>query len=119
MFFGMSSFNLSRASNRRFYLDTTQYGNLNTNYVTNQGTYAVTIDFFMIAVRSCNTSDPWFDVYDMDCENDCSTPAAQTNSGNRFETNPGSFCYGCHYTCENCTGSLINQCSDCDQLMFR
>ncbi len=67
MFFGMSAFNLSRASNRRFSLDTTQYANLNTNYATNQGTYAVTIDFFMIAVRVCNTSDPWFDVYDMDC----------------------------------------------------
>lgn len=75
MFFGMSAFNLSRARDRKFVLDTDQRSNLNTNYDTNEGTYAVTIDFFMIAVRGCNASDPWFDVYDMDCENDCDNPA--------------------------------------------
>lgn len=35
MFFGMSAFNLSRASNRRFRFDTTQYASLSTNYATN------------------------------------------------------------------------------------
>lgn len=71
MFFGMGAFNLSRATRRVFYLNTDNYNNLNTDYTNNYGTYSVRIDFFWLAVRGCNNSHPWFDIYDMTCDNNC------------------------------------------------
>lgn len=57
MFFGMGEFSLSRASRRLFQLITTNYGNLNTGYLANVGTYSVRVDFFWFAVRFCNESN--------------------------------------------------------------
>lgn len=46
MFYGMSAFRLSRAIQRLFNLQTISYGNLATGYLSNYGTYGVTIDYF-------------------------------------------------------------------------
>lgn len=51
MFFGMSTFSLSRASRRVFNLQTNQYDNLNNQLRTNEGTHGVGIDFFWVALR--------------------------------------------------------------------
>ncbi len=93
MFFGISSLNISRAADRAFYMDTTNYNALSTNYAANHGTYNVMVDYFWIAVRGCNSSHPWFVVADQSCESDNNCP------GGTHQTNPGSFCLGCYYTC--------------------
>lgn len=115
MFYGMRVFSLSRAAERLFNLDTTDYNTLNANYQTNYGTYLVQVDFFWIATRLCNTSDPgdndkkWFDIYAFTCEDSCNN----TNSS-LYNTTPGDFCNGCHYSCLTCTGSLATDCASCD-----
>lgn len=52
-------------------MNTTEYGSMATDYTTNEGTYAVMMDFFWLAVRSCNNSDRYFIVYNKTCENNC------------------------------------------------
>lgn len=114
MFYGMSAFSLSRATERLFNLDTTDYNTLNANFLTNYGTYLVQVDFFWIATRLCDTSDPgdnnkkWFDIYAFTCEDSCNN----TNSS-LYNTTPGDFCEGCHYSCLTCTGSLATDCASC------
>ena len=58
MFFGISSLNISRAVDRAFNFETTNYTNLDNNFVTNSGTYNIMVDYFWIARRGCNTSVP-------------------------------------------------------------
>ena len=65
MFYGMSSLNISRAFNRIYDMDTTQYNNLDTNYVANYGVYEITMDYYFIVERSCNYSDPNIDYFDV------------------------------------------------------
>ena len=73
------------------------------------------MDYFWIAVRNCNDNgnDRWFDVQNMECDNDNNCPA------DTFETMPGKFCAGCHYTCLNCSGAHEENCTECDMTMFR
>lgn len=117
MFYGMGAFNLSRATRRLFYLNTDSYNTINSAYTNNYGTYAVRIDFFWLAVRGCNTSHPWFDIYDMTCDNNCNRGG---NITDRYETNPGSFCARCHYTCVTCDAAHYTNCTDfCNHTQFR
>ena len=85
--------NISRAHDREFSLDTTQYNNLDTNYVSNYATYNIMVDYFWLAVRGCNNSHPWFVVSDQSCVSNNNCPSGE------YETNPGSFCHTCYYTC--------------------
>lgn len=117
MFYGMGAFNLSRATRRLFYLNTDSYNSINTAYTNNYGTYAVRIDFFWLAVRDCNNSHPWFDIYDMTCDNNCNQGGSITD---RYETNPGSFCARCHYTCLTCDAAHYTNCTNsCNHTLFR
>lgn len=116
MFFGMGAFNLSRATRRVFYLNTDNYDSLTTDYTNNYGTYSVRVDFFWLAVRNCNNSHPWFDIYDMDCDNNCNHAGG---GASRYQTNPGSFCARCHYTCLTCDAAHATNCTDCNYTLFR
>lgn len=49
MFFGISALNLSRAFNRSFDMDTTEYADLSVSYISNYGVYALMMDYFWIA----------------------------------------------------------------------
>lgn len=89
----MSSFNISRAADRIYSFKTDVYSNLANSYTTNHGTYSILVDYFWISVRGCNSSHPWFVVADQSCVSNNNCPAGT------HETNPGSFCLGCYYTC--------------------
>lgn len=64
MFWGVSAFNVSRGTTRNFNFQSDDYANLNTNYSTNSGLYAIQMAHFFIATRKCNQSDPevWFQI---------------------------------------------------------
>ena len=115
MFFGMSAFKLSRATERNFNLNTTQYANLNTGYSTNFGTYLVQVDFFWIASQTCNNTEPFLDIYEMNCTDNCTASA----NGTLYSTNPGDYCDRCHYSCLTCNGAYINNCSTCNYNLSR
>lgn len=74
------------------------------------------MDFFWLAVRSCNASDPWFNVINITCENDCDNPSF---SPTIYETTPGDYCNTCHYTCQNCSEANIDSCTTCEEAYFR
>lgn len=113
MFFGISSLNTSRAHNRYFSMDTTQYNSLDTGYGSNFGTYSIMVDYFWIAVSGCNSSHPWFVVNDQSCVQNNNCP------NSTYQTNPGSFCHGCDYTCQTCDGAHPQNCTACDSTKFR
>lgn len=66
---------MSRADDRVFNLDTTNYNSLSTGLDTNVGTYNIMIDYFFIAVRGCNNTHPRFVVNTHACVADNSCPA--------------------------------------------
>lgn len=74
------------------------------------------MDFFWLAVRGCNASDPWFNVVNLTCENDCNNSAFIPTI---YATNPGSYCNTCYYTCKTCSQADLAGCTSCYQSNFR
>lgn len=78
MFWGMATLNVSRGSARDFNLQTNYFSlgggsTLSNNYSSNSGTFAIVMNRFSIATRSCNTSNnEWFEIltHTVSCVND-------------------------------------------------
>lgn len=122
MFWGITSFNMSRGFIHGFNFQNDYYSisgaNLNTNYLTyvNQGTYEIILTHFYIATRDCNlTNQQFFQVPTQTCvTNNCWSNLTYTLNGSNNQ-----YCTYCDYTCLTCDGSLSTNCKTCLNTTFR
>lgn len=118
MFYGIGSFNFTRADTKKFTLDTSNWNGLYTTY-TFEGVSNVKLAYYFFALRSCPAGNiyfytNWIDHTSDVCQNTCSGFQDRPNNDNTYNK-----CSACHVNCLTCNGNLNNDCLSCNATMNR
>ncbi len=112
MFFGISSFNFTRANDKKFHVDTTNYANLDILCTfTDASIYHISFVNFLFANREC---PPVANKYFYKSTNPSMDSCVSVCPGDKqFQRNDYFLCMPCHYTCLTCYDIGEQLCLTC------